>query len=573
MFIKNSFHHLNPIHYNTNTLKWLDVSSSKEKETSKISFSFPFKGTHSDRNVIVDRPRCDMKERPAKRNKRVRKAQVISTRNTVEEGESSEEFDEGRKGNGMTMEYQSTHPMDIATTMRGELDHDMNSEEGHESMGGLGDFSPVFSFLSAQSRRIKAEEPRPSNDTSECMAGAPGESIATPSASTLPELAPHSSPSALPAATKKARSSTRHRFSSSVPIPTYTDSDLPLKTSNDDLILNYDSVPSPSNITPNHRDTSHHAPADASTSGTRELKMESITEAERQLDLPLARASYGRKIVEDQATAESTVGFLESLRAQALASVNVTSTSKSVYVRPIKSSYERPITTPLKGSNLVAAFPLSAVAKGRSLPKKLELALPEDESLFENSARLYSPAMLSNTGVIPVGSGPTESTLYGFWPAPPPLNTGELWIHAPFVDSCLNHDSSSGKGLYPAPLIRQEEMTAVENDHRPRVEIFVDNSNIMYSFLNWLRTRPEVQLSSYDGTTANSGVQGKLKLAQLITIGGKKVRMDYTTLFAILERGRKVERRVLVGSSPLWQGLDSAIEWVSSLTSPHPSRC
>lgn len=89
-----------------------------------------------------------------------------------------------------------------------------------------------------------------------------------------------------------------------------------------------------------------------------------------------------------------------------------------------------------------------------------------------------------------------------------------------------------------------------KDDKRPRVEVFVDNSNVVYSFLNWLRQRPEAKMNVGE------------KLMKTVSVGGKKGQLDYTTLLAILERGRKVERRVLVASSPLWQGLDVAAQWV-----------
>ena len=58
------------------------------------------------------------------------------------------------------------------------------------------------------------------------------------------------------------------------------------------------------------------------------------------------------------------------------------------------------------------------------------------------------------------------------------------------------------------------------------------------------------------------------KPVKTVSVGGKRGQLDYTTLLAILERGRKVERRVLVASSPLWQGLDIAAEWVRLLRIP-----
>lgn len=213
---------------------------------------------------------------------------------------------------------------------------------------------------------------------------------------------------------------------------------------------------------------------------------------------------------------------------------------KAAYVRPEggvtrmpgKAIYERPLVVVAPPVAVVkgAAFPLSLLDKSRSLPLKLEMAFPDDTTIASvSSSRLYSPSITRIVTDRKV-AGPIEGVLYGFWPAPPPLHTG--------------------KGLYPAPLVLPESLPPPV-DERPRVEVFVDNSNIMYSFLNWLRARPEAQYQSFGE-----------RATKTVVVGGKKAQLDYTTLFAILERGRKVERRVLIGSSPLWQGLDTAVEWV-----------
>jgi hypothetical protein len=172
----------------------------------------------------------------------------------------------------------------------------------------------------------------------------------------------------------------------------------------------------------------------------------------------------------------------------------------------------------------------------RSLPPKLLLAFPDDITPeIAASPHLYAPATLATAGAKSLPP-PTEQVTHGFWPAPPPLH--------------------SGKGLYPAPL-PVPGAVAREDDKRPRVDIFIDNSNVLYSFLNWVRARPEAKLASYVGK-----VGGKTKTTKTVTLAGKKVRMDYEVLFAILERGRKVEKRVLVASSTLWQSLDAAVNWV-----------
>lgn len=182
-------------------------------------------------------------------------------------------------------------------------------------------------------------------------------------------------------------------------------------------------------------------------------------------------------------------------------------------------------------SKAPGALPLSRDEKLASLPAKLVAAFPQlslDEAasyrLFVPSAALAPPAK----GTKP----PSESSLFGFWPAPPSL--------------------SSGKNVYPAPPVVEPDPADAQ---RARVDIFIDHSNVLYSFLNWARARPEATILNYVNP-------GKAKVNKTVTIGGRKARIDYDIFFALLERGRKVGKRVLVGSSPLWQGLEPAVEWV-----------
>lgn len=199
--------------------------------------------------------------------------------------------------------------------------------------------------------------------------------------------------------------------------------------------------------------------------------------------------------------------------------------SAAVELDPRRATYERPAS--FKQSTASgSAFPLSSTDKARNLVKKLEEAFPN----FVISPSLYAPIVQQP---FHPGTGPSKEVVHGFWPAPPPRNTG--------------------KGLYPAPLIIPDA-PAPADDKRPRVEVFVDNSNVIYTFLNWLRTRPEAKLKQLGDKSSRS-----------VFVGGKKGKMDYTTLFAILERGRNIERRVLVASSPLWQGLEISTQLVRSL--------
>lgn len=57
---------------------------------------------------------------------------------------------------------------------------------------------------------------------------------------------------------------------------------------------------------------------------------------------------------------------------------------------------------------------------------------------------------------------------------------------------------------------------------------------------------------------------GRPKTTKTVTLAGRKVKLDYAVLFGLLERGRRVEKRCVVASSTLWQGLEAAVDWVSS---------
>lgn len=130
--------------------------------------------------------------------------------------------------------------------------------------------------------------------------------------------------------------------------------------------------------------------------------------------------------------------------------------------------------------------------------------------------------------------------MWGFWPASPRLERG--------------------KAAYPPPPPTPDSSTdAADDESKPPVHIFIDNSNVFYGFLTFIRASfPSARLAT---TVLPSKGKGKREIRSLV-LGGKKVRLDYATLFALLERGRKVEGRVLAGSSVLCQGLEGAVDWV-----------
>lgn len=249
---------------------------------------------------------------------------------------------------------------------------------------------------------------------------------------------------------------------------------------------------------------------------------------------------------------------------------NAAPTARAVYVRrsersdggtpgpeiaPVKAVYQRradalvamsssQTTAPngKKNGKLRGALPLSREEKAERLPAKFYASFGE----FPTPDAAKAPAIYATPKhtVLPARNlaPPNEAALHGFWPGPP------------------SRKQASSKAIFPAPLVPLNEA----DDDRPRVEVFIDNSNVLYSFLNWVRSRSDAKVTSLKAPGKDAA--GNPKTVKTVTVAGKKVRLDYRALFAVLERGRKVERRVIVGSSTLWQSLEPAVEWVSRIS-------
>ncbi|GAA5944500.1 uncharacterized protein JCM15063_006382 [Sporobolomyces koalae] len=216
-------------------------------------------------------------------------------------------------------------------------------------------------------------------------------------------------------------------------------------------------------------------------------------------------------------------------------SIGTTTATKATYERRsdliLDSSTERAKPPKPKG-----ALPLDEDEKVERLSSKLQ-------SLFTAEFPRNVEVPYSKIFAAPIHSAnpskasvkqPDEKASWGYWPSPAPLK--------------------AGKAVFPAPQIVNDPV----HDARPRVDIFIDNSNVIYSFLNWARERNDAKVIQKLYKT-NAGDKGKS--VKVLTLGGKKIKMDYRVLFGLLERGRKVERRILVGSSPLWQSLEPAVNW------------
>ncbi|GAA5893719.1 hypothetical protein JCM8208_001226 [Rhodotorula glutinis] len=248
-------------------------------------------------------------------------------------------------------------------------------------------------------------------------------------------------------------------------------------------------------------------------------------------------------------TDESTPTLAASAAAQAKAAAAKAkaAAAKAVYERPASAAGStastKQRTKSAKPVKPPGQLPLTRDEKLERLPPKIYTAFGD----FESAEAAADPAIWSvpHHAVHPGRNlpPPNEACTHGFWPGPPSLKLG--------------------KAVFPAP---PEPVDAVA-DLRPRVDVFIDNSNVLYSFLNWVRARPDVKMYNKalggggGGGKGKDGAASKAKQIKVITIGGKKVCLDYQALFALIERGRKVERRVLVGSSTLWQTLEPAVEW------------
>jgi len=241
----------------------------------------------------------------------------------------------------------------------------------------------------------------------------------------------------------------------------------------------------------------------------------------------------------------------DALTSSSLSTLNASnSTGTSTGTPVVKAVYERPAglivssaakrTKPAKAKGVL---PLSPEEKSERLPSKIHTLFPIDFPTPEAvpHSTMFSPPTYSANPSKSLPDQPDEKASWGFWPSPPPLK--------------------AGKAVFPAPQVVLDPITnEPTTDPRPRTDIFIDNSNVFYSFLNWVRARKDAKViqKMYKGE-----VNGKGRSVKILTLAGKKVRMDYEVLFGLLERGRKVERRVLVGSSPMWQSLEPAVNWVS----------
>ncbi|KAG8920314.1 hypothetical protein FRC02_000985 [Tulasnella sp. 418] len=81
------------------------------------------------------------------------------------------------------------------------------------------------------------------------------------------------------------------------------------------------------------------------------------------------------------------------------------------------------------------------------------------------------------------------------------------------------------------------------SDEDGLVHVFVDHSNILVGFLEWMKRNNHSASSTPISSRSSQSPPSKIKLS-------------HAGLALLLERGRKCSKKVLVASSPLWQSLD-----------------
>lgn len=96
------------------------------------------------------------------------------------------------------------------------------------------------------------------------------------------------------------------------------------------------------------------------------------------------------------------------------------------------------------------------------------------------------------------------------------------------------------------------------------VFVFIDHSNIHLGFIKYMKQYyPQLDYRQFKRARSTSVGVG----------GSRKIRMDYDSLLAVIERGRRVVHRYLAASSPLYQNLNVPVArgYEVQVASPPPS--
>ncbi|KAF8310459.1 hypothetical protein DL93DRAFT_2169654 [Clavulina sp. PMI_390] len=92
-------------------------------------------------------------------------------------------------------------------------------------------------------------------------------------------------------------------------------------------------------------------------------------------------------------------------------------------------------------------------------------------------------------------------------------------------------------------------------EEKGRVHVFVDHSNILIGFTDWIRRQYQAQSQSRSTISVPGQSLDSVRLQM-----PKRPQLSHASLALLLERGRRVGKRVLVASSPLYQNLDDVVE-------------
>jgi len=118
-----------------------------------------------------------------------------------------------------------------------------------------------------------------------------------------------------------------------------------------------------------------------------------------------------------------------------------------------------------------------------------------------------------------------------------------------FWDATASHENEKGK----VHVFVDQYVTTQSHIRDTERLILVDSSNILVGFLEWIKKQFTTQ--SLGGSISIPG-----QTRALAPIIPRKPKLSHASLILLLERGRKVGKRVLVASSPLHQGLDDMVE-------------
>lgn len=251
-----------------------------------------------------------------------------------------------------------------------------------------------------------------------------------------------------------------------------------------------------------------------------------------------------RHVVEDEATSEA-----ETSESADEADVDIKQTD---FAHATKS------TTPPKNKKRkkrvrIVSQPAVSTRGKPSRPLWEDVEDPVQMRRRRSSARLVRTSSASDSATVsrPMSNGLTPPV------APEVYQSYGLPLSGPDKSTSLMDKIAS---LFPNEDLYRRRNIFLPNppslpaptDDQPSVFVFVDHSNVHLGFLHHLKSAyPLLDLRKFKrARPALDGDEPRQK--------ARRPRLDYDSLFAVLERGRRVVHRYLAASRPLYQHLDVA---------------